>query len=174
LDRHGLGFTASLKDWGEHLGLQAFHFICDRPSGSSVLREARDKDGDANWDLFVRMPSTREFGELIGSCAAFYQMALEASRCSRLGLRGFLLAGTGSLAQSYLHTRSCPSCFVMFDFLHFILCPCLGKDLSGYLSRFIAKEDWESFVNLLLSRFRVSITFFRPGAYDDEGSALLI
>ncbi len=45
-------------------------------------------------------------------------------------------------------------------------------DLSGNLVSFVAAEDWEGFVNLMLSRFRVFITFFRPGAYDDDESAL--
>jgi hypothetical protein len=166
--RHKVGFTAVMQSWGVELGLDNFHLVADRSEGANLLREVRGRHLDSNWETFSRMPSTREFAGFLGSRVALRAIAVEASRRSRLGLRVLLLAGTGSLAQSYLNTRFCPVCLLKYDFVHFISCPALGEDLSASLLRFVGDEDWRSFSDLILSRFRVFIQFFRQGHYDAD------
>jgi hypothetical protein len=134
--------------------------------------EARARELDNVWDTFSRMPSTRLIAEIVGERGNFYQVSVEASRYSRLGLRVFLLSVTASLAQSYLKTRVCPHCCVKFDFEHFLGCHMLGPDLRPLLVVTALEEDWKLFVGLILSRFRVFIHLFRHGQCDNDESEL--
>jgi hypothetical protein len=118
------------------------------------------------------MPSTRFFATLVQGREDFYQVALEASRRSRLELRVLLLAITGSLSQSYLKTRQCPSCGVKFEFEHFLSCPHLSDSIIPGLTRLGGDKDWEGFVSSILLRFQVFIHFFRQGRCDDDENEL--
>jgi hypothetical protein len=98
----------------------------------------------------------------------FYQAALTASRFSRLGLRVFLLALSGSLAQSYLHSRACHICGLQFTFQHFLNCTALGADLEPLIRDAASKEDWEKFVLIVLGRFQVFIHLHRGGQCEQD------
>ncbi len=100
-----------------------------------TLLDLRVQGLEGYWEQFAKMPSTMFLASLIQGREDFYQVALEASRRSRLGLRIFLLAITGSLAQSYLRSRFCSECGVKFDFEYFISCPAFGDSLLPALTR---------------------------------------
>jgi hypothetical protein len=171
-EHHRTGFLQSIKDWGGQLGLQELHLVGDRGEVSSQLDAARQVSLNGTWDTFARMPSTGLVASLVGSRAHFHAVALEASRYSQLGLRVFLLAITGSLAQSYLRTRACHSCGVQYSFEHFVTCPSLGVDLLRLLETAVANEDWKGFVRILFGRFQVFSHFHRGGVCEPDESDL--
>ncbi len=160
------GFVQSIADWGKELDLPTIHFETSRELVAGHLREAREREMDGCWEVFARMSSTRDVAALLGSRFGFRQASVEASNFSRLGLRVFLLAITGSLSQSYVQTRTCPFCVVKFDFLHFLSCPSLGIDLRPVVAAEAANEDWKAFVKVILTRFRVFLHLFRHGQCD--------
>jgi hypothetical protein len=167
-----LGFTQGIKDWGQQLGLHELELNADISGVRGLLHDNRVQALDSTWDMFARMPSTRFFASLIRDRHDFHQVALEASRRSRLGLRVFLLAITGSLSQSYLKTRKCPACGAGFDFEHFVSCSFLGVPLVPALTRLGGDKDWKEFVSLILFRFQVFIHLFRQGHCDADESEL--
>jgi hypothetical protein len=162
----GLGFVQTIADWGRELELPAIHLETSREIVAGQLREAREREMNGCWETFSRMSSTKDAAIFLGSRFGFRQASVEASNCSRLGLRVFLLAITGSLSQSYLSTRTCPFCVTKFDFLHFISCPSLGDNLEAALAAAGANEDWKEFSRIILSRFRVFLHLFRHGQCD--------
>jgi hypothetical protein len=167
-ERHRTGFNQSIKDWGTQLGIDDLFLVTDRVVASEKLQAVREKTLDSAWETFSRMPSTCLVASMLGVREGLSRAAGEASKVSRLGLRVFLLAATGSLAQSYIHTRSCPPCGVRFDFAHFLSCPLLGDDLHPRLVDCGAREEWKEFVTLILGRFHTFIHFFRDGQCDSD------
>jgi hypothetical protein len=157
-----------IKDWGLQLGLPDFFLVGDRGEAAGQLAVACDRTLDSTWDTFSRMPSTATVAAMLGSRANFYEAALAASRFSRLGLRIFLLAITGTLSMSYLKSRACYHCGVQFSFDHFLSCPALGDDRRPYIKAAIEKEDWKVFVSLILGQFMVFFHFFRGGKCEQD------
>jgi hypothetical protein len=142
-------FTQGLLEWGQQLGLPDLVIATDTAELRNMLHTRRGQEQDGAWEQLARMSSTRDFASIIQARENFYQFALEALRRSRLGLRVFLLAIRGSLAQSYLKSRSCPSCGVKYDFVHFISCPSLGDPLLPALTRLGGDKDWVGFVSVI-------------------------
>jgi hypothetical protein len=170
--RHKMGFTHSLSEWGSTLDYPDAHMESDRIVAAGVLSDLRRRTQDSHWDMFSRMPSTRDFATIIGTRFGFRSVAVASSRHSRLGLRVFLLSVTGSLAQSYLGSRSCPICHVKFDFIHFLSCPSLGEELIPVMFDLAKEACWDEVAALLLSRFRTLIHFFRSGQCNDDENDL--
>ncbi len=170
--RHQMGFTQGLYEWGAELGFENFHLLVNKGSGAGLLCDLRGRTMDSHWDNFSWMSSTKAFANLIGSRFAFRQVAVEASRRSRLGLRVFLLAISGSLAQSYLKSRTCSFCQCRFDFEHFISCSALGEELFSVLQERVVAEDWKGVADLVISRFRVFIHLYRQGQCDGDENEL--
>jgi hypothetical protein len=166
--KHRVGFTESIRTWGVHLGLTNAHLETSQMAVAGQLEGARGHNLDGAWEVFSRMTSTKYIASILGNRRNFYQVASEASRFSRLGLRVFLLAATGSLAQSYISSRFCPHCFVKFDFVHFLSCGTLGEDLRPALVAASEREDWKDFSAIIMSRFRVFIHLYRHGQCDSE------
>jgi hypothetical protein len=97
---------------------------------------------DRNIDLERQaVRDIKAIATMLGNRGNYYEAALAASKVSRLGLRVFLLATSGSLAQSYLKTRVCHFCGVSFSFEHFLCCPELGDDLRPHLLSAKEAED---------------------------------
>jgi hypothetical protein len=167
-EHHRTGFL-QVKVWGLQLGLPDLFLCGDRGEAAGQLAVARERLLDSTWDTFARMPSTALVAAMLGSRAHFHEAALAASRFSRLGLRVFLLAITGSLALSYCKTRAYYRCVVNFSFEHFLSCPELGgEDCRPHLRAVVEKEDWKVFVSVILGRFEVFFHFFRGGECDQD------
>jgi hypothetical protein len=167
-DRHRVGFFQEVRDWGLHLGISDLFLATDRSMAVEQLETWRETKLDSEWDTFSRMSSTATAASILGNRVAFHKATREASRFSRLGLRVFLLAITGSLAQSYLKSRSCSSCGVQFSFAHFLTCPLLGEDMTPSLVRSCEEEDWKHFSLLVLTRFQTFLHFYREGRCDAD------
>jgi hypothetical protein len=170
--RHNVGFSQGIKDWGLALNLPKLSQVTDVPTARTELRAVRERSLDSLWDTASRMTSTRSFASLVRTRQAFHAISVAASRRTRLGLRILLLAITGSLAQSYLGVRYCQLCNVKFDFDHFLSCTIFGDDLRPALNAFVKDEDWGSFADLILSRFRVFVHFFRNGHCEKDEEEL--
>jgi hypothetical protein len=170
--RHRVGFLQVIKDWGQLLGLSDLYTVGGKEEAAGMLDQLRLDTLDSTWDTFSRMSSTKLVAELVGNRRNFYEVSLTASRLSRLGLRVFLLAVTGSLAQSYLRSRACTVCGVNFTFEHFASCSALGQDLLPLLSLARESEDWEQFILLIVSRFQVFLHFHRGGICDQDETDL--
>jgi hypothetical protein len=84
----------------------------------------------------------------------------------------FLLAITGSLAQSYLKTRVCHHCCVSFSFEHLLNCPRLGDDLQAPLLASREAEDWKLFVSIVFCRVHVFLHLHRGGHFDTDETEL--
>jgi hypothetical protein len=171
-ERHRTGFNQSIKDWGTQLGIDDLFLSTDSVVANDKLRAVREKSLDSAWEAFSRMPSTCLVASMLGGREGFSKTTVAASEVSRLGLRVFLLATTGSLAQSYIRTRSCHSCGVSFDFAHFLSCPFLGEDLRPRLMDSGAREEWKEFAMLVLGRFQTFIHFHRGGHSDVDEADL--
>jgi hypothetical protein len=170
--KHRVGFTESIRSWGESLGLSDAHLETSQMAVAGQLEGVCGHNLDGAWEVFSRMSSTTFIASILGNRRNFLHVASEASRPSRLGLRVFLLASTGSLAQSYISSRVCPHCIAKFDFEHFLSCVMLGDDLKPALVAASESEDWKGFSALIMSRFRVFIHFFPHGQCDSEESEL--
>jgi hypothetical protein len=102
----------------------------------------------------------------------YRELALEASRRSRLGLRVFMLSTSGSLSLSSTRSRCCPGCGTLLTFEHFISCATLGDDLRALFADYGRSKEWKLFIDVLLGRFETFIHFIRGGQCDDEETAL--
>ncbi len=162
-ERHRRGFLQSIKDWGLVLGLPELYGANDCAEASSMLEEAQQVFLDGTWDTFARMPSTNLAATILANRANFRQVSLRASRFSRNGLRVFLLAITGSFAQSYIKTRACHTCGVNFSFEHLLSCPHLGSDITDILREAALTEDWDHFISLIFGRFQVFVHLHMGG-----------
>jgi hypothetical protein len=171
---HRVGFTQSVKDWGQEMGLESesVHLCTDKNRVSGLLETRRLRDLDSVWEQFARMASSKSIVTLLGNRENFFQAALTASRFSKLGVRVFILAVTGCLAQSYIKTRTCPPCGEKYDFDHFLSCPALGDPIYLALSQACQRKDWDCFVEVLFLRYHVFLHYFRGGEFDDEESDL--
>jgi hypothetical protein len=167
-ERHRVGFNQVIKDWGLQLGIPEFFLCTDRIEAGSQLCQVRTRSLDSAWETFSRMPSTNAVASILRSRQGFFEAAREASKFSRLGLRVFMLAITGSFAQSYLKSRGCHSCGTSFSFEHFISCPSLGDDLRLALETCADNEDWRGFVLIILTRFQVFLHLHRNGVLDQD------
>jgi hypothetical protein len=170
--RHRTGFAQSVKEWGQELGVSSLVMMADKVEAGAALGDLRAQSRAGAWETFARMSSTRAFASLVGGEAAFHELALEASRRSRLGLRVFLLSITGSLSLSYTRTRFCSGCGEICSFEHFISCPAMGDALGPLMAEYVAAGEWKLFVDLLLGRFEVFIHLIRGGQLLAEESEL--
>jgi hypothetical protein len=171
-ERHRVGFLQVIKDWGLQLGLPDLFRAGSRAEAAATLDETREKGLDGAWDSFARMPSTKFAASLLGNCRNFYEVSLQASRLSRLGLRVFLLSITGSLAQSYIKKRACPTCGDNFSFEHLLSCSTLGVDLREQLRLACEVQDWKAFVSIVVGRFQVFVYLHRGGLIEPDESDL--
>ncbi len=171
-EHHRRGFLQMVKDWGLQIGLPELYSVSDRGEAAGALEAALHRSLDSSWDTFARMSSTKFAASILADRHAFHQVSLASSRFSRLGLRVFLLAITGSLAQSYLGSRACHSCGTQFSFQHFLTCPTLGADLEPVLRSAVSNEDWGRVALIVLGRFQVFIHFYRGGVCDSDETAL--
>jgi hypothetical protein len=171
-ESHRGGFVQSIRDWGCLFGLPALFLAPDKGLAAHQLDESRISELDTIWDSFSEMTSTRALARLLGGRESFLGTAQAASRFSRLGLRIFILAGTGSLSQSYLKTRDCPQCGVRFDFDHYLCCPALGPELMASLSSYVAVKEFDKFSVAILSRFQVFLHCFRGGQTNKDEDEL--
>jgi hypothetical protein len=171
-DRHRIGFAQTVKDWGLELGVPFLFRLSGTPEADAALGEQRERALVGAWETFSRMSSTCAFATLVGGGAAFRELALEASRRSRLGLRIFLLVASGSLSMSYFRSRHCPGCGDLCTFVHFVECSSLGANLKPLLSQYAAEEKWKEFIDLLLSRFMVFVHLVRGGQLSVEENDL--
>jgi hypothetical protein len=171
-ERHRVGFNQSVKDWGTQLGIDDLFMVTEQMTASEKLRAVRERSLDSSWEAFVRMPSTSLVASMLGEREGLFLAANEASKFSRLGLRAFLLSITGSLAQSYLRTRSCTMCGRGFDFQHFLTCPLLGVDLGPALVESAAERDWKRFALITLGRFQTFIHYYKGGSIEQDESEL--
>jgi hypothetical protein len=171
-ERHRTGFLQGIKDWGLQLGLPDLYRVGDKEEAAGQLDAALSKHLEGAWDAFSRMSSTSLAASILKDRSNFHQTALAASRFSRLGLRVFLLALTGSLALSYTHSRACLSCGTQFTFRHFLSCAALGADLEPVMREAVNREDWRKVAVLVLSRFQVFIHLHRGGQCEQEETDL--
>jgi hypothetical protein len=162
-EKHRMGFLQTVKDWGQQLELPNLFQVGDRSEASGLLTGSRVQALDNAWDTFARMPSTSYVASLLVDRGNFYEVSLAASKVSRLGLRVFLLAITGSLAQSYLRTRKCHCCDVSFSFEHFLSCTALGDDLRPNMILLRENQAWDKFAYAIISRFQVFLHLHRGG-----------
>jgi hypothetical protein len=51
-ERHRVGFTQIVQDWGSHLGLPDFFLLSDRSEAAEVLRAERERERVGAWDTF--------------------------------------------------------------------------------------------------------------------------
>jgi hypothetical protein len=172
LERHRRGFVQTVRDWGCALGLPTLFLEPDKGVVMSQLEGKKSEGQDEAWASFASMSSTKELAQLVGNRTGFYELAKAASSFSRLGLRVFLLTISGSLAQSYLKSRSCPHCGVPFSFAHFISCSALGQDLQSTLAELIHEEEYERAVVIIFSRFQVFIHLHRGGQLSSDENDL--
>jgi hypothetical protein len=171
-ESHRVGFVQSIRDWGCTLGFPALFLEPDRGLVTQQLDAALHSELDATWVTFSEMTSSRALATLLGGRESFLGAAQAASRFSRLGLRIFLLAGTGSLAQSYIKSRDCPQCGVRFSFEHYLSCPALGPELLSSLETYVATDDFDRFSVVILSRFQVFLHCFRGGQVSKDEDEL--
>ncbi len=171
-DKHRVGFTQVVKDWGQQLDLPDIHICTSKAEATSMLEALHARGLESAWDQFARMPSTQGFASMLRGRDDMFWATLAASRFSRLGVRVFLLAITGNLAQSYLKSRMCPSCGVKFDFEHFLSCKELGPDISARLSASCKEQLWGDVVASIFLRFQTFIHYFRGGHCDADESDL--
>jgi hypothetical protein len=160
-----------IKDWGSQLGLPEIYQVGDKGEAAGQLDVSHGQSLDNTWDTFVRMPSTSHIASILGSRQFFREAALAASGFPRPGLQVFLLAITGLLSQSYLKTRACYECGVLFLFELVLSCPALGDDLTPPLvrgERAVSAEDWKGFTLLIFGRFQVFIHLHKGGECDAD------
>jgi hypothetical protein len=173
-ERHRMGFLQVIKDWGMEIGLPDLYSVSDKGKVTGLLWGVRQGTLDGTWDTFARMPSTRLVASLVGDRGNFYEVSLAASKLSRLGLHIFLLAVTGSLAQSYLKARVCYNCGEKYTFEHFISCPFLGPDLLPLFKQAGDSQDWDAFVSLVVSCFQVFLHSHRGGVCEQDELDLFV
>jgi hypothetical protein len=171
-ERHRKGYSQILYDWCQQLSITERFFVCDQSAFRSALEARRLRLLDEDWVTFQTMSSTRFAASLFRSRVAVYNVALEASRLSRLGVRVFFLAISGALSLSYVKSRSCTLCNVRFDFEHFLSCEALGAGLTQRFSCLVDEEDWRGIASLIISRFHVFIHAVRAGEITADESAL--
>jgi hypothetical protein len=170
--KHRRGFSQIFHDWCEHFRLLDVFFSCDRSVFKAALQARLDRVLDEDWLLFSSMSSTRFASSIFCSRQAVYFTALEASRLSRLGVRIFMLAVSGSLSISYCKSRHCCACGLKFDFQHFLSCSGYGPDLTSLLISAVSCEDWQKAAFLIIGRFQVFVHAFRAGELTTDESEL--
>ncbi len=170
--RHRRGFLQCFREWCQHFCLLDAFSSCDRSSFKAALQTRLSGLLDEDWALFSSMPSTRFASTIFCSRQAIYHSALEASRLSRLGVRVFMLAVSGSLSVSYCRSRVCFLCASKFDFEHFLSCSGLGPTLVESLRLAVLNEDWERAAHLIIGRFQVFIHAYRAGELTVDESDL--
>jgi hypothetical protein len=171
LARHRKGFSQSISDWCQFLGVGEAFGASDLGMARAVVRGRESARRDADWLTFSTMSSTTMAARIFESREALYGALLEASKFGSLGVRAFLLAITGSLSVSYAKSRFC-FCGCKFTFEHFLSCPLLGSCALPSLCSAVHEKDWRGAAVVILSRFEVYVHYLRGGELRDEEADL--
>jgi hypothetical protein len=105
---------------------------------------------------------------VLRSRVALYQVILEASKFSRLGVRAVVLALSGHLGLSYQRSRVCLDCGAPWSFEHFLHCPTLGMPVQHLLEAHIASKSWKDASLVLLGRFEVFLHHVKHGHFSAD------